>query len=308
MITEQRLSYVSSRRKAARIHYEPTPLISTWLTARERSRVELLASLPEVRLNHHSNLASMMADLPNCNSSTVLISAALIAKRDLAVLSRLLRRFPEVSFVGLVMDVCDEKLTQGVLTMGLAGVSALVDGRLPNGQLELRTVLHPEHGPKPFTRRMLDEIALDLNISRYGSYEDEPEGRTGCFNFFAAVFSLKYRSVREIAASLGLSTSTLSSRFFRAQVPSPKRYLTHARLAWAAHLAEQRGRSGSEIALRVKASSPQSFSRTVRQVTGMTFSEFRVRADGTSMLHAFRESLIAPYVDKLRRFDPLKPV
>jgi hypothetical protein len=53
------------------------------------------------------------------------------------------------------------------------------------------------------------------------------------------------------------------------------------------------------------ASSPQSFGRTLRTFTGMTAREFRGRFTAPAMLDHFRAQLVAPYVDILKRFDPL---
>jgi hypothetical protein len=43
----------------------------------------------------------------------------------------------------------------------------------------------------------------------------------------------------------------------------------------------------------------------VRSVLGMTAVQFRRRYDGTAMLLHFRESLVLPYAEALRRLKPL---
>jgi len=95
------------------------------------------------------------------------------------------------------------------------------------------------------------------------------------------------------------------SRFYRAGLPSPKRYLALARLVWAARLGETPGLSISAIAHRLDASSPQSFHRAVRTLTGRSASEFRRTTTGAAMLDRYCAALVAPYRATLRTFDPL---
>ena len=95
------------------------------------------------------------------------------------------------------------------------------------------------------------------------------------------------------------------SRFFRAGLPAPKRYLAVARLVRAARLFENPGFSVANIANHLDYSSPQSFGRHIRTVLGMTAVQFRQRYDGAGMLQHFREALVLPHVDGLRRLKPL---
>jgi AraC-like DNA-binding protein len=111
--------------------------------------------------------------------------------------------------------------------------------------------------------------------------------------------------VRAFSHYLGVLPSTLMSRFFRARIPAPKRYLAVARLVRAARLFENPGFSVANIANHLDYSSPQSFGRHVRAVLGMTAVQFRRRYDGATMLLHFRESLVLPYADALRRLRPL---
>ena len=122
---------------------------------------------------------------------------------------------------------------------------------------------------------------------------------------FCAAFAPRTRSAKQLAAALGVHPSTLMSRFYRAGLPSPKTYVTYVRLVWAAHLGESPALSIGDIADRLQASSPQSFSRTVRSVLALTPGELRRGYDGGAMLERFRDQLIAPYRETLRTFDPL---
>ena len=94
------------------------------------------------------------------------------------------------------------------------------------------------------------------------------------------------------------------SRFFRARLPAPKRYLLAARLVRAARLFENAGLSVANVADALEYSSPQSFSRHVRAVLRLTAGQFRRRYDGEGMLGRFRAELVTPYASVLRTFAP----
>jgi AraC-like DNA-binding protein len=118
------------------------------------------------------------------------------------------------------------------------------------------------------------------------------------------LFSQQVHTGRGLAVSLGVRPSTLLSRFFRAGLPSPKRYVALARLIAAARLLE-----GSDVSIASAASalgyaSPQGFHRHVRLTLGMTARRFREAYTGQAMLDHFRATLIRPYAAILRTFDP----
>jgi AraC-like DNA-binding protein len=128
-----------------------------------------------------------------------------------------------------------------------------------------------------------------------------------CWRFFEALFSPEFRvaTVGQLANRLNVLPSTLMSRFFRAQVPAPKRYLAFARLIRAARLFENPGLSISDVANHLNYSSPQSFGRHVRTLLSITAGEFRCTYDGERMLDRFRRELIIPNLDMLRTLRPL---
>jgi AraC-like DNA-binding protein len=104
---------------------------------------------------------------------------------------------------------------------------------------------------------------------------------------------------------LNVLPSTLMSRFFRAHVPAPKRYLAFARLIRAARLFENPGLSISDVANHLDYSSPQSFGRHVRTLLNITAGEFRCTYDGERMLERFRRELVLPNIELLRELRPL---
>jgi AraC-like DNA-binding protein len=113
-------------------------------------------------------------------------------------------------------------------------------------------------------------------------------------------------TVRGLCRQYGLASSTFVSRFFRARLPSPKRYLARVRLLYVAGLLEARGLSIADVVYRMEYSSPQSFGRHLRALTGLTASEYRRRVPLDRALTQFREDMIDPFRAVLRVFHPLE--
>jgi AraC-like DNA-binding protein len=174
-------------------------------------------------------------------------------------------------------------------------VQTLVDVRQPSGWRRLRDVLLADQS-RDISRLALAQLSIDLA----GAHPD-------CWRFFEILFGLPggIDTVRALSRHLGVVPSTLMSRFFRARLPAPKRYLATARLIRAAQLFENPGLSVANVANRLDYSSPQSFGRHVRGLLRMTAVEFRQKYDGEGMLQRFREDLILPHLPILRAFTPL---
>lgn len=137
--------------------------------------------------------------------------------------------------------------------------------------------------------------------------EDLADAREDCWRFFRAVWAPMpgYATVRRLAADCAVSASSLNSRFLRAGLPSPKRYVLASQLTRAAWLFENRHITTVQVAEALGASSAQAFGRTVRMATGLTPRAFRQRYDGAGMLAQFRRELVTPYRDALRTMAPL---
>jgi AraC-like DNA-binding protein len=174
------------------------------------------------------------------------------------------------------------------------GIRTLVDARIPAGWQTLRNLLASQ-GSNDLQRSALAQISRDIpGVSR------------DCWRFFELLFQTSPRisTVRQLARHLNILPSTLMSRFFRAKLPAPKRYLSLARLIRAARLFENPGLSVARVANHLDYSSPQSFGRHVRTVMKMSPVKFRATYDGQGMLQLFRRELILPYVDVLCNFRP----
>lgn len=273
------------------------PSVTTWLTIRERSRIDAVRD-GRGETVHRDTLRAVRGDFAEGRADAALVSAALVQPAEVGGLAALVRSFPSSPVVAVVSDVDQSQALASALLLGRAGVRALVDCRTADGLRELRDALSRERTPDSFMRHAVAAVLADVT----GESGEHIEGYA---RFFGAVFTPGASSTKMLAVQLNVRASTLASRFYRAGLPSPKRFIAHAQLVWAAHLAEAPGTNYGAITYRIGASSPQSFGRTIRAFTGMTATEFRRSFDGSTMLARFRESLVIPYRHAFRGFDPL---
>src|SRR5947209_201318 len=274
----------------------PTPAlaaVSTVLTPAERIRVDA-AGEGSYHALHRDTVDDVVKDLKANRAAAVIVSVARCDQMARAGVELMVREFPRVPTVALLSQL-EPGTPRTMLLLGQSGVRQLVDVREPAGWRELRALLIGTQVDS-MQRRALSQLAVDLN----GVSND-------CWRFFEGLFTAPPQivTVRGLAEYLGVLPSTLMSRFFRAGLPAPKRFLAIARLVRAARLFENPGFSVANIANHLDYSSPQSFGRHVRTVLGMTAVEFRRCYNGASMLLHFRETLVLPYAVELRRLKPL---
>jgi AraC-like DNA-binding protein len=290
----------------APIHFPPAPArvrertqtndtltLTTWLTARERQQVEA-ANCGCLRFVHREAVTALGPDLAGGRADAVLVSVALLDRDTQASVAALVHGFPAHLVAALVSEADEAQVVPATLELGRVGVRVVLDVRKPDGWSNFRRTLDPRRQADGFMRTALTTVLADVGGQQ-----------VPCARFFCAAFAPRTRSAKQLAAVVGVHPSTLMSRFYRAGLPSPKTYVTHVRLLWAAHLGESPALSIGDIADRLEASSPQSFSRTVRAVLALTPGQLRRGYDGRAMLERFRQQLIAPYRDTLRTFDPL---
>jgi AraC-like DNA-binding protein len=271
-----------------------TPLfpISTLLTPAERPRVDA-AGEGYYQTLHRESVDDLIRDLKSRQVHAVLVSVACASTHASRVAS-LVREFPRVPAVALLSEL-EPKTPHAVLALGHSGIRRLVDVRHAAGWRELRGALMADSG-EGGRRGVLGQLAVDLA----GVPDD-------CWRFFEVLFTSPPRvgNVRQLSRLLDVVPSTLMSRFFRARVPAPKRYLAMARLVRAARLFENSGFSIANVANHLDYSSPQSFGRHVRTLLQLTAGEFRHRYDGAGMFERFRVELVLPYLNALRTLRPL---
>ena len=272
--------------------------VATLLSADERLRVDAAGQGHYVTL-HRETIDDVVRDLRARPLGGIVLSVSSLVRLHAAAptaarVAEIVREFPHVPTVALVTDVADPP-PETLLALGRSGVDTVVDARRPDGWRQLRAALATD-GLRDLERRALALLAVDL-----------PDAPESCARFFRVVFGAppQLGTVRALSAALHTLPSTLMSRFFRAGLPTPKRYLALARLARAARLLEAPGRSIASAANHLEYSSPQSFGRHVRVLLGVTATQFRHRYDGEGMLHHFRAELVQPHRDVLRRFHPV---
>jgi len=276
---------------------KPKPLlpVATMLTPGERIHVDAAGEGWYYAL-HRDSVAELVQDIKSKRVTAVVVSVARCDHRARAGVAAMVREFPRIPAVALLTHV-DRVTPQIMLSLGSTGLRQLVDVRESDGWSELRNYLLANHG-HDIQRYALSQLATDLSTVP-----------NDCWRFFEALFlaSAHIGTIRALAMHLGVLPSTLMSRFFRAQLPAPKKYLAIARLVRAARLFENPGFSVANVANHLDYSSPQSFGRHVRTLMRITAVEFREQYDGEGMLQHFRETLVLPYVASLRRLQPLSP-
>jgi len=266
--------------------------VSTILTPLERSRVDAAAQGLCDAL-HRESLDEVLADLREQKANLVLISVTRYGSQSSSRVAAMVREFPRIPAVALLTET-QSSTPHSTLALGQLGIRTLVDARIPSGWQALRN-LFAAQGSSDLQRSALAQISLDL-----------PGVSKDCWRFFELLFdsSPRISTVRQLARHLNILPSTLMSRFFRAKLPAPKRYLSLARLIRAARLFENPGLSVARVANHLDYSSPQSFGRHVRTVMKMSPVRFRGTFDGQGMLQFFRTELVLPYVDVLCVFRP----
>jgi AraC-like DNA-binding protein len=224
----------------------------------------------------------------------VLVSPHAVGREHLATVGALITRFPSVPTVAVVAKH-DSVASERLLQLGACGVRRLVDLGSRDGWRELRAMVAQPGGAA--AARILGAV-----IPALGRPNDD------CRYFFDHLVRAApgAPTVRRLARRLRVRPSTFMSRFFRAGLPSPKRYLSATRLLHAAALLEIPGFSVADVAYRLEYSSPQSFGRHVRAGIGVTATEFRQRYTLAATLDDYIARLIAPYRATFRAFHPLQ--
>ena len=266
--------------------------VSTILTPLERSRMDAAAQGLCDAL-HRESLDEVLSDLRQQRANLVLISVTRYGSQSSSRVAAMVREFPRIPAVALLTET-QNSTPHATLALGQLGIRTLVDARLPAGWQTLRNLLASQ-GANDLLHSALAQISLDL-----------PTVSKDCWRFFELLFdsSPRISTVRQLARHLNILPSTLMSRFFRAKLPAPKRYLSLARLIRAARLFENPGLSVARVANHLDYSSPQSFGRHVRTVMRMSPVKFRATFDGQGMIQYFRTELVLPYIDTLSTFRP----
>ncbi len=270
------------------------PPVTTILTRDERTRLDA-AGVGLFDTTHRDTVEEVLRDLRQHRARAVIVSTAFCQfGSEITRVARVVREFPQIPTVALISQL-DRGTARTVLTLGQCGIRTLVDIRDPGGWHELRNLLVSEH-----TIELRQQAVAQVN-------SDLAEAPEGSKRFFEVLFAVAPRTgtIGELANGLQVLPSTLMSRFFRARLPPPRRFLAYARLMFAARMFENPGVSVASVASRMDYSSAQSFGRHIRIVLGIPALQFRETYDGAGMLQRLRDDLVLRYLPNWRRFDPL---
>ena len=267
--------------------------VCTLLPPAERQRFEAVGDGCFVSL-HAESCREVLTAARRRRVDAVVLSVHRCGGEELPTVARLVREFPAIPAVALVSRH-DHHSTETLLRLGASGVRAAVDCTEPGGWRRLRELVG--HPASPVAARILQRVIPSLG--------DEISDDTRLF--FEALVRLApaIRTVRGLARHVRLPASTLMSRFLRAQLPSPKTYLAAMRLVYSAYLFRNPGLSVADVAYRLDFSSPQSFSRHLKAMLGVTAGEYRRRFPFDVALARYVDLLITPYRETFRAFRPL---
>lgn len=228
------------------------------------------------------------------SAHALLVSLRAIEEHHVRTIGRVVAECPSVLPVAVVTDR-SSAASERLLQLGAEGVHQLLDLNDREGWCKLRCIVAEAGGE--VSQRILQEVLSRLvNAS--------PEAR----QFFATLIrsSPRITTVRELAAALNVRSSTLTSRFYRAGLPSAKRYLAGIRLLYAAAYLEAPKRSIAQVADLLGYSSAQSFGRHVQHMLGISAGELRRAYSFASVLEHHVNKLVVPFARKFRGFDPIK--
>jgi AraC-like DNA-binding protein len=267
--------------------------LCTVLPPVERERVDAAGDGCFVAFHAESFRDALRAARRN-RVDVLLISVHRCAGDDLPAVARFVREFPAIPAVALLSRRGDGDAAQALLRLGASGIRAAVDCTGADGWSRLRDLVG--RPVSPVAARILARLLPAL-----------ADASGDVRRFFETVTRLApvLTTVHGLARHLRATPSTLMSRFYRARLPSPKSYLAAMRLVHASYLFQNPGLSVADIAYRLDFSSPQSFSRHLKALLGVTAGEFRRRFTFDTALERYIDLLVTPYRETLRAFQPL---
>ncbi len=270
---------------------KPLGAIATILDEVERSTIDA-ATGEYVAALHTQSVQEVIRTVRERDVRAVLLSPRCVSRADVSDVARLAQEFPGVPLVA-VLSAHAGDLSERLLQLGSSGVHTMVDLTRRDGWKRLRMMVG----------RDVSTASNQIVAATFAALEAPTLGSERFFETLV-VRAPRTASAGALIARFDVPASTLISRFFRAGLPSPKRYLSTVRLVYAASLMRVEGLSLGDVANRLEFSSPQSFSRHIRTATGMTGTEFRERVTFRSALRDFTGRLVLPFRATFRTFHP----
>lgn len=266
--------------------------VVTLLEARMRASVD--GATESTFLNVHvGTVQEVIMAVRERAPRALLLSTALVDTQTLPAIARLVTKNPGVLPVAVSHN---DGPVPGDLLLGLGacGIRRFLDLNGRDGWDKLRG--------------LLDDGGGETEAAILGALLPEMEAASDEWrHFFTALVRLAPRTttVRALSRELGIKASSLMSRFFRAALPAPKKYLAMTRLLYAASFLSAREVSLADMSNALNYSSPQSFGRHVRMMLGLTAGEFRREIGLQAGIAHFIDRLIRPYLGTLATFRPI---
>ena len=268
--------------------------IVTLLEPELRSAIDAATdgSLGKVHVESPSQAAQAVRE----HSPTALLLSPTIASRySAAQIGSLVAR--SIGTVPVAVLGADWPTAQrSLLVLGRCGVRQLVNLAQRDGWDQLRKLMH--------------ETAGDCRIVVFRQLLIAAKDSTDEFKAFLATLvrmAPGTATVRTLATGMGVEPSTLMSRFYRARLPAPKKYLVMTRLLYASWFLEEPRVSVAAASDALLYSSPQSFGRHLRSTLGLSTGQFRREMPLRLALEHYRSRLLEPYRQTLSWFRPLPP-
>lgn len=282
---------VGRRQPASRRRLEKATVV-TLLEVRMRASVDGATDTTFANVHVDSIEQAVMAVRERAPRA-FLLSTGMVDPQALPDIARLVTKNPAVLPVAVAH--CDRPVPGDLLLgLGACGIRRFLDLNGREGWDQLRGILDNGGG---------DTEALILRALLPQLEHTSQEWQ----HFFATVVRLapSTTTVRALASQMGVKASTLMSRFFRAALPAPKKYLSMTRLLYAVAFLSSKDVSVSDVSNALNYSSPQSFGRHVRMMLGLTAGEFRRELSLEAAIAHFTDRLIRPYSNVLATFRPL---
>lgn len=270
------------------------PTVATVVDPRDRPRLDAAAG-GRFRTIHADSVPDAIRTVRERPVQAVLVSPSHVPPDQVPWVATLVRSYPGVHTVAVVSRH-DTDAAERLLAFGASGIKTLLDLSQREGWMELRDALC--HPTSPTAAAILGRVMPEL--------AEAPADCRLCFETLIRVAPAT-PTVRDLCRRYGLRAPSFVSRFFRARLPSPKRYLTSLRLVYVAAMLEVRGVSVADAAYQLEYSSPQSFGRHLKVATGLTAGAFRRTMPFARALEEFHQQMIVPYRAALCAFRPLEP-
>lgn len=266
--------------------------VVTLLEARMRASVDGATDTTFANV-HVDSMEQVVTAVRERGPRALLLSTAMVDHEALPDIARLVTKNPGVLPVAVAHS---DGPVPGDLLLGLGacGVRRFLDLNGREGWDQLRGILDTGGGET-------EGLILQAVLPQMEATSHEWQ------HFVTTIVRLapSTTTVRALARQMGMKASTLMSRFFRAALPAPKKYLAMTRLLYAAAFLSGKDVSVADVANALNYSSPQSFGRHVRMMLGLTAGEFRRELNLQAGIAHFTDRLLRPYLNVLTTFRPL---